>query len=114
VNARRLSVVSLAAVFLVASGCLGSFGEESDLRVTEIDGDWTESGTLEILVTVRNAGSVEGTGTVVVQADVDGGDTYTDRRDVTLPAGGSETFSVEFEPPADEAGSGFDANAWME
>lgn len=113
-NARRLVIASALVAALLAVGCLGGFGAQSDLRVTDIDGDWTEGGTLEIQVTVLNAGSAGGTGTVVVQADVDGGDTYTDRRDVTLPAGGSETFSVAFEPPADVVGAGFDANARME
>ena len=113
-NAHRLAVAGFVVALLATAGCLGSLGGGSDLRVTEIDGDWTESGTLEIEVTVRNAGAAEGTGTVVVWVEVDGDDAYTDRRDVTLPPGGTETFSVIFEPHADAVGSGFDANAQME
>ena len=113
-NAHRLAVAGFVVALLATAGCLGSVGGGSDLRVTEIDGDWAERGTLEIEVTVRNAGSAEGSGTVVVWVEVDGDDTYTDRRDVTLPPGGTETFSVVFEPPSDVVGSGFDANARME
>ena len=114
-NAQRLAVASLLATVVVTAGCLGSLGGgDSDLRVTDVDGDWTESGTLEILVTVRNAGSAAGTGTVVTWAEVDDDDTYTDRRDVTLQPGASETLAVVFEPPAAAVGSGISVRARME
>jgi len=113
-NPHRLAVAGLVVAALVAAGCLGSGGDEGDLRVTDIDGDWTDRGTLEVQVTVTNLGSAEASGTVVARAELDGGETYTDRREVTLPPGRSATVAVVFEPPVDAAGSGFSANAWME
>lgn len=111
---RRLLIAGLLAGVLIAAGCLGSPGAESDLRVTDIDGDWTGDGTLELQAAVTNLGDAEGTGTVVLEAAIRDGDVYTERREVTVAPDSSERVVVAFEPTADEVGSGFDANAWME
>lgn len=108
----RVVFVGLVVAVSLTAGCLG--GEGSDLQVTEFDGGWTEGGTLEIRVTVSNLGGAEGTGTLVVDAEIDDADSYTDRREVTLAPDQSEAFVVVFEPPDEAVGSSYDVTARIE
>lgn len=110
----RLVPAAVAVACLLAAGCLG-LSPESDLGVTNIDGDWTEEGDLAFDVTVTNRGGAAGTGTLLVQATVDG-ETYVERREVSLDASESETYAIVFDVPAgqSEQSGGYDVSARME
>ena len=110
----RLGPVAVAVACLLAAGCLG-VTPESDLGVTNIDGDWTDEGDLAFDVTVTNRGGAAGTGTLLVQATVDG-ETYVERREVSLEASESKTYAVVFDVPAggSEDSGGYDVSARME
>lgn len=115
-DADRLVLAILAGAMFLAVGCLGPSTPQSDLRVTGIDGDWTDQRDLAFQVTVSNVGEAEGSGTLFVEAEVEDGSTYTDRREVTLAGGASETYTVAFDVPAEEAegAGGFDVSAKVE
>jgi hypothetical protein len=92
--------ITAGSVFL--AGCSdimesAGFGEQSDLEITDTDAQTTTFGNVRVGVMVANRGEKSGSATLVGQVDVQGGDTYTKRRDISVPAGDSNSYTLEFD-----------------
>jgi hypothetical protein len=95
--------VPLAAAVL--SGCSeitggdggGGIGPQPNLQVTGTDAETTAFGNVRMLVQVTNSGEEDGSGTLEGVVDVQGGDTYRQSRQVSLDAGMSNSYTLEFD-----------------
>lgn len=95
------SIGAVAGIGLIA-GCSeftksAGIGEQSDLEITDTDAQATTFGNVRLGVMVVNRGEKSGSATLAGQVDVQGGDTYTKRREITVSAGDSNSYTLEFD-----------------
>jgi hypothetical protein len=97
-------MVPFAAVGL--SGCSsilgdedggGGLGPQPNLQIAGTDSRTTTFGNVELLVEVSNTGEKDGSATLEGVVDVQGGDTYRETREVSVSAGGSNSYTLEFD-----------------
>lgn len=86
-----LGGIGTAAASTLA-GCLGG-----GLEIDDVDARTTSFGNVILTVAVSNGNGSSEDGTLVGQVDMSGGDTYTERRDVTVTGDGSNTYELEFD-----------------
>lgn len=92
--------VILSSGFMAGCSELGeSTGlvEQSDLQISDTEAQSTTFGNVRLGVMVVNRGEKSGSATLVGQVDVQGGDTYTNRREITVAAGDSNSYMMEFD-----------------
>ena len=112
---RRCAVLGATGGLSLLAGCSGGGSEEgedgeSSLSVETFDYREGDSGNLVVTVTVKNPGDAEASGklyldvtaaesTTETETEEDGDDTTAAResKDVTVPAGETETVEVPFE-----------------
>ena len=110
---RRCAVLGATGGLSLLAGCSGGDSEEgeneeSSLSVETFDYREGDSGNLVVMVTVKNPGDAEASGKLYLdvtaaesttETEEDGDDTAAAResRDVTVPAGETETVEVPFE-----------------
>ncbi|PSQ42112.1 hypothetical protein BRD17_09435 [Halobacteriales archaeon SW_7_68_16] len=82
------------------AGCGGVGGS---LEIADTSSQSTATGNVVVSVLVENTGDSEDSATLQSQVDVQGGDTYTDRRDISVPGGGSNSYDFEFDIAIDES-----------
>lgn len=89
---------------------------ESDLQITGTDSRGTSFGNIELGVRVENTSSDTQSGTLVGQVNVDGGDTYTQSRSITVPGGQANTYTLGIDIPISRslAGGSYTYDAWLE
>jgi len=111
-------MVGMTALF---SGCAGILEEadetvNGELKVTSRDARNTNFGNVEVGAQVRNTGSDSKSGTLVVQVDVQGGDTFTKRTSVTVPGDQSRSFTQTVDLPISDSlsGSQYRYDAWIQ
>ena len=113
---RNCAALGAAAGVGTLAGCTGG-GDESEsgasLAQTEFDRRKSESGNLVVTVTVENTGTEAGTGDLYVtvtaaepsganETDSNGTVASRESRDVTVPAGETETVEIEFDIPYEQ------------
>jgi len=74
------------------AGCISS-----GLQVEDTDARVTTFGNVIVRVLVANDSSSSKSATLIGQVDVKGGDTYTQRRDISVTGDGSNTYDLEFD-----------------
>jgi hypothetical protein len=112
---RRCAILGATGGLSLLAGCSGGGSEEgedggSSLSVETFDYQEGDSGNLVVTVTVKNPGDAEASGklyldvtaaepTTETETGEDGDDTMAAResKDVTVPAGETETVEVPFE-----------------
>ncbi len=98
----RRTVISNAGVGVLATvaGCSGSDGTGGiggGLSVESVNAQTTSFGNVVLTVSVSNSNSSSKSSTLVGQVDVSGGDTYTERREITVTGDSSSSFELEFD-----------------
>jgi len=117
-SAGLLSVGGLTAL----SGCsdaandISNGGNTGSLSVTDKSSDTTAFGNVVVRAVVANSGENAKSGTLVGQVEIEGGDTYTKRRNITVQGGHSSGFELKFDIDFGESLSGakYRYNAYME
>ncbi|ELK47553.1 transcriptional initiation protein Tat [Haloferax volcanii] len=124
----RRRLLGLVAVGL-SSGCLGSLPgatgprnppaapagnprdtpEVSPVRIEDIDYEATDDGRLRVFGSVLNDGGAERLTTVEVRVTA-GGERTTQSRELTVPAGGTADFEIEFDVEYDAFSDDGDLN----
>lgn len=100
---RSIGRLCAAATIPAIAGCAGG---GSSLSVEDIQAQNTSFGNVIVAVLVANDGSESGSGTLIGQVDMDGGDTYTESRSITVASGDSNTYELEFDIDLGESLSG--------
>lgn len=110
-----VQVVTASAVTSLA-GCAGSGLGESSLEVSDVDAHNTSFGNVIVRAMVVNNSSDSLSGTLYGEVDVQGGDTYTRTRPVTLAPNDSSSYKLEFDINISESLSGgsYEYSAWVE
>lgn len=89
----RKGGVALSTVTLL-SGCSEMAGEVTGgLEITTIDSEDTSFGNIIVGVRVENTARELKSGTLITQVDVEGGDTYTERREISVPGESENTYT---------------------
>jgi len=92
---RRGFVSILGATILAGCSALGQLGEP--LEITDAETESTALGNVIANVTIENTISETHSGTLIGQVDVDGGDTYTESRQITVPGDETNSYRLEFD-----------------
>ena len=82
------------------AGCSGSGnggGIGGGLSVDTVDSQTTSFGNVVLTVSVSNSSGSSKSNTLMGQVNISGGDTYTQRRNITVPGESSNTFELEFD-----------------
>jgi len=116
---RRRFLGAAAAAFAVPlAGCSDSPGGGLDggLEVTDVQSSTTLAGNVDLSVQVSNTSSESASATLYGEVDVDGGDTYTESRSVTVSPDGSNSYELSFDIDFSESlsGSSYEYEAWVE
>ncbi|WP_152422585.1 hypothetical protein [Natrinema pellirubrum] len=101
------------------AGCSGSGnggGIGGGLSVDNVDSQTTSFGNIVLTVSVSNSSDSSKSNTLMGQVDISGGDTYTNRRDITVSGDSSNTFELEFDIDFSESlsTSEYEYNAQLE
>jgi len=64
------------------------------------------AGTIRMTVVVENTTPFSKSATLISRVDVDGGDTYTKRREITVPEDASRSYEFEFDADPDAMADG--------
>ncbi|WP_248516693.1 hypothetical protein [Salinarchaeum laminariae] len=103
------------------SGCAGILEEadkavSGELKVVSRDSRNTAMGNVEIGAQIQNTGSDSKSGTLVAQVDVEGGDTHTQRKSVTVPGDQLRSYTVSIDIPMSDSLTGFEYryDAWIQ
>lgn len=81
--------VGLTVISVGTAGCM----ETQPLEVTDTDSQSTAVGNIEIIAMVVNNSNEPASGELVTQADIQGGDTYTEREVVTVDGNSSNSYT---------------------
>lgn len=115
---REFTKLTGAAVTVpLLAGCSDAVAEiTGGLEVTGVDASMTGFGNVEMTVRVENGASSSQSGTLVGQVDLDGGDTFTERKEITVQSDRRNTFEFEFDIPISDSLSGgqYTYDAWMD
>lgn len=90
---RRGWAAVAAGSLLPLSGCLGG----SSLTVEGVETEVSDGNVITALVGVTNESDQAASATMVVQCNVAAGDTYTERRDITVLANRTTSYEFEFQ-----------------
>jgi len=91
---RHVLRASGAGVTAAAVGLAGCGGFLGGLEVASVESRTTALGNVEVSVVVENTSGSSQTGELVTQVDVEGGDTYTERQEVTVPGNAENSYAV--------------------
>lgn len=90
----------MTAASVALAGCSSVTG---GLKVQGVDAAGTAFGNVNMAVQVENTASDSKSGTLVGQVDMNGGDTYTEQRSITVNGGTSNTFELSFDIGLDDS-----------
>ncbi|MFC6766472.1 hypothetical protein [Natrinema soli] len=97
----RRSMFSGVGVGTIAilAGCSGSDvgGIGGGLTVDDTSAETTTFGNVVLSVAVSNTSGSSKSDALIGQVDMTGGDTYTERRDITVDGEQSNTYELEFD-----------------
>lgn len=100
---RRTIIKSMGTLPIAAlAGCLGG-----GLEVESVTSRDTVAGNVIVTARVTNDSSSPESGTLLAEVDVQNGEMYTHRKDITVDGDGSETFEIKFDIPMGDSLSGF-------
>jgi|GEM_PF-773389 hypothetical protein len=89
--------VGTMAVLAGCSGSDGGGGIGGGLTVDDTSAETTAFGNVVLSVAVSNTSGSSNSDTLIGQVDMTGGDTYTERRDITVDGEQSNTYELEFD-----------------
>ena len=92
-----LSAVSAGTVALLAGCSASGNGFGGGLTVDDTVAETTAFGNVVLTVAVSNTSGSSKTGTLIGQVDISGGDTYTERRGISVDGEGANTYELEFD-----------------
>lgn len=100
----------------VLPGCASSSSLGSSLEVSDTDSSTTMGGNIRLRAMVVNDSSDSASGTLYGEIDVQGGDTYTKTRGVTISPNRSNSYDLKFDIRLSESISGarYEYTAWVE
>ncbi len=84
-------------------GCLGG----QPLAVEGVETEVVDGSVVVVLVGVTNESGSTASATVIVQCNVLSGDTYTDRREITVLAGQTTSYEFRFRTQQSDLGNGY-------
>lgn len=116
-NRRRFVGVAAAGLAPALAGCSGTGGGiDGGMEVTGVDASNTLAGNVELNVTVSNTSSESASGTLYGEVDVEGGDTYTESRSITVSPDGSNSYTLGVDVSASDSlsGASYEYRAWVE
>jgi len=107
----KTGTAGIAVSVTALAGCLGG-----GLEVEDTEARVTGFGNVIVRVLVANSSSSSKSGTLLGQVDANGGDTYTERREITVTGDGSNTYDLEFDIAASDSlsASSFEYSAEIE
>lgn len=86
------------------AGCSGRLrAVTGGLKIENVDSRTTSLGDIVLTVTITNDSGSSKSSTLIGQVDISGGDTYTQRRDVTVTGDSSNTFELGFDVALSES-----------
>lgn len=84
------------------------------LEITDTESENTAFGNVVVHVMVQNTASSSKSATLVGQVDVEGGDTYTDQRDISVMGEDSNSYELEFDIDFSLSASSYHYSAQLE
>ncbi|WP_256393592.1 hypothetical protein [Natronoarchaeum rubrum] len=115
---RRFVRVATAGLAVPLAGCSDSPGGGlgGGLEVTDVQSSTTLAGNVDLSVQVSNTSSDSASATLYGEVDIEGGDTYTESRSVTVSPDGSNSYELSFDIDFSESlsASSYEYQAWVE
>lgn len=118
-NRREFGLKSALAIGGIAT--LAGCSEVADdvtggLEIADTQSGTTAFNNIRVVVLVQNTASGSRSGTLIGQVDIEGGDTFTERRSITVPGEGSNSYELGFDIDLSDQISGgqYRYDVWME
>lgn len=116
-NRRAFLLATASGVALATAGCLNEIQQmASDLNIADVESQTTVTGGIELIVAVENAGSSREDGVLAGEVDIQGSDTLTETRNISVGAESVNTFTLSFSPDVSDrvSSSQFSYDVWLD
>ncbi|ELZ11572.1 hypothetical protein C479_06901 [Halovivax asiaticus JCM 14624] len=110
-------VAGAAATIPLLAGCSDAVSEVTGgLDVTGMNARTTTFGNIELTAQVENTASDSKSGTLVGQVDLEGGDTFTEQKAITVGANRTNSFEIGIDIPVADSLSGgqYTYDVWLD